>query len=192
MRIQPIEKPRGLGMRIAWWLSRRRLGVVMTPLKVIYARAPGFMRAGYAISTWTERGCRLEPELKLLVQTYVAGINGCGFCVDIARAMAVQQHVSLERFEALPVWETSPLFDPRQRAALAYAGEVTRTVHVGDETFEALRKQFDDEEVVQLTLLCAIESFYNRLNGPLEIESDGLCAIQQGRRGEAGAARAGA
>ena len=47
MRLEPIEKPRGLLMRIAYWLSRRQLGGVMSPLKVIYARAPKL--------AWTER-----------------------------------------------------------------------------------------------------------------------------------------
>jgi hypothetical protein len=31
-------------------------------------------------------------------------------------------------------------------------------------------------------ILGAVENFYNRLNIPLEIEEDGLCAIQQRRR----------
>ena len=40
MRLAPIEQPRSLLVRIAYWLSKRQLGKVMTPLKVIYARAP--------------------------------------------------------------------------------------------------------------------------------------------------------
>ena len=35
MRVQPVEKPRGLVNRIAYWMSRRQLGKVMTPLKVV-------------------------------------------------------------------------------------------------------------------------------------------------------------
>jgi hypothetical protein len=40
MRLEPIEKPRGLILRIAYWMSRRTLGAVMSSIKVIYARAP--------------------------------------------------------------------------------------------------------------------------------------------------------
>jgi hypothetical protein len=47
MRLAPIEKPPGLLLRIAYWLSRRQLGGVMSPLKVIYARAPSL--------SWTSR-----------------------------------------------------------------------------------------------------------------------------------------
>ena len=28
-------------------------------------------------------------------------INGCGFCVDITRAMAIRKHLGMEKFNAL-------------------------------------------------------------------------------------------
>jgi hypothetical protein len=34
-------------------------------------------------------------------------------------------------------------------------------------------------------ILGAVENFYNRINGALQIEEDGLCAIQQKRRAHA-------
>ena len=36
---------------------------------------------------------------------------------------------------------------------------------------------FDEREIAELTLSNAIENFYNLLNLPLEIESDGLEAL---------------
>jgi hypothetical protein len=44
MRLDPIEKPEGLLMRIAFWSTRRQLGKVITPVKVLYPRAPGMLR----------------------------------------------------------------------------------------------------------------------------------------------------
>ena len=41
MRLQPIEKPKRLMMRIAYFMTRRQLGKVMTPMKVVLARMPG-------------------------------------------------------------------------------------------------------------------------------------------------------
>jgi hypothetical protein len=40
MRLEPIEKPKGLRMRIAFWMTRRQLGKVITPIKVLYPRVP--------------------------------------------------------------------------------------------------------------------------------------------------------
>ena len=65
----------------------------------------------------------------------------------------------------------------RERAALAYAEEATRQKRVADETFARLQEHFNNREIVEITLLNAIENYYNLINLPLEIESDGLCAI---------------
>jgi alkylhydroperoxidase family enzyme len=63
--------------------------------------------------------------------------------------------------------------------------EATRSKTVGDATFERLREQFSEREIVEITFLNAIENFYNLINLPLEIEEDGLCAIQQQRHSRA-------
>jgi alkylhydroperoxidase family enzyme len=180
-RLEPIERPRHPLLRFAYWISRRRLGVVMTPLKVAYARAPKLALLGWRITTWVEKGTHLEPSLRLLVQADISAANGCGFCLDIARAMAVESHVGLDKFEALSEWATSPLFSERERAALAWAEEVTRHVRASDVSFERLRKSFDEREIVELTALVAIENYYNRIAIPLGLESDGLCALAQRR-----------
>jgi alkylhydroperoxidase family enzyme len=179
MRLEPIEKPKGILMRIAYWMTRRQLGKVMTPMKVVYPRMPGVLRLSYEIQKFELKGIRLEPALKFLVVTLAAQINGCGFCVDIARAMAIRQHLGMEKFNALSEYRTSPLFSNRERAALAYVEEATRHKRVSDATFEVLRKHFSDREIVEITWLNAVENYYNLINLPLEIESDGLCAIAQ-------------
>jgi AhpD family alkylhydroperoxidase len=179
MRLQPIEQPQGLMMRIAYWMTRRQLGKVMTPMKVIYPRMPGAMKVAYAIAKFEMKKIRLEPELKFMVTTLAALINGCGFCVDIAQAMAIREHVGTEKLNALFEYRTSPLFSARERAALAYVEEVTRHKRVSDATFETLRGHFREWEIVEITWLNAIENYYNLINLPLEIESDGLCAIAQ-------------
>ena len=38
--LSPIDQPRGLLMRIAFAMSRRQFGKVLTALKVLYARKP--------------------------------------------------------------------------------------------------------------------------------------------------------
>lgn len=181
MRLEPVEKPGGLMLKIAYWASRRRLGKVMTPMKVVYARMPKILRLSWNIAQFEEKAIRLDPGLKLLVKTLAAQVNGCAFCVDIAEAMAVQKHMSLEKFHALAEYRTSPLFPDRERAALAYVEEATRNKRVSDATFEALRKHFQEWEIVEITWLNALENYYNLINLPLGIESDGLCAIARGQ-----------
>lgn len=177
MRLAPIEKPSNLKMRLAYWMIRRRVGKVMTPAKVIYARLPESLNMMKAMSDLQEKGMRLDPELGFLVKTYVAGINQCAFCVDIGQAMAQHAGIDLDKFRHLHEYRTHERFTERDRAALDYADEATRHKAVSDDTFARLREHFSEREIVELTMLNAIENFYNLLNIPLEIESDGLCAV---------------
>jgi hypothetical protein len=47
MRLQPIDKPKGLMMRLAFAGSRRQFGKVLTPIKVLYTRVPAMLKVGY-------------------------------------------------------------------------------------------------------------------------------------------------
>ncbi len=181
MRLAPIEKPKHLVTRIVYWMTKRRLGKVMTPMKVVYARMPKIFRLVYEEVKLIENGITVDPMISFLVRSWVATINGCTFCVDIAQAVAIQKHMALEKFHALPEYRTNPLYSDRERAALAYVEEATRAKRVGDATFENLRRHFDEREIVEITWLNAIENYYNLINLPLEIESDGLCAIAERR-----------
>jgi AhpD family alkylhydroperoxidase len=181
MRLEPIDRAPTLTGRIASALMRRRLGKVITPARVIYNRVPAMYRVSWAIVRLLEAGLSLDARTRLLVQTWVAMLNRCSFCVDIARTQAVMDGLGLEKFQALPEWRASPLFDERERAALAYVEEATRERRVSDETFERVRKHYAERQLVELTILCAIENYFNLLNLPLGIEEDGLCAMAERR-----------
>lgn len=181
MRLAPIEQPRQLIAKIAYWMTRRRLGKVMTPMKVVYARVPALFRLAYTEINVIEKKLKVDAGLSILVRTWPAMINECTFCVDIAKAAAIQQHMTLEKLDALPQYRTSALYSARERAALAYVEEATRSKRVSDATFAELRHHFDEREIVEITWLNAIENYYNLINLPLGIESDGLCAIAERR-----------
>jgi len=185
MRLAPIEKPPTLKARVAGWMMKRQLGKVIMPALVVYNRVPALYDVSYALLKATRSGLSLDTGLRLLVQTWAAMINRCHFCVDIAQAQAVMEGIGLEKFYALPEWRESPLFSERERAALAFVDEATRSKRVDDATFERLREQFNEREIVEITFLNAVENFYNLINLPLEIEEDGLCAIQQQRHSRA-------
>lgn len=142
---------------------------------------PGSLKLTNEIVKFEMKGIQLEPQLHYMVVTLAPQINGCGFCMDLARAMAIREHLGMEKFNALSEYRTSPLFSDRERAALTYVEEITRQRRVSDATFEALRKQFSEREIVEITWLNAVENYYNLINIPLEIESDDFCAIAQAR-----------
>src|SRR4029453_14262085 len=149
MRLKPIEKPAGLMMRIAFWMTRRHLGKVITPMKVLYPRVPKMMKLSYEIQKFEMNGIRLEPGLRFMVGTLFFLINGCSFWVDIGRAVAIREHLAMEKLNALLEYRTSPLFSDRERAALAYVEEGTRHKRVSGATFETLRRHLGGGEMVE-------------------------------------------
>jgi alkylhydroperoxidase family enzyme len=177
MRLKPIEKPKGLLMRVAFWMTRRQFGKVLTPMKVMYPRVPGMLKAAYEIQKFETNGIHIEKGLHFMLGALISQINGCNFCVDISRAVAISEGVGTDKFNALAEYRNNPLFSDRERAALAYVEEATCHKRVSDTTFDALRKNFNEAEIVEITWLNAVHNYYNLLNIPLEIESDGLCAI---------------
>ena len=178
-RLEPIEKPKGLKLRIAYWATGRPYGRVPTPIKVVVSRMPKSIKAFTEIGKFEMKGIRLDKSLHHMIGTFVAGINGCGSCLDLGRAMAVQESLDMDKFNALPGYQTSPLFSDKERTALAYAEETTRYKRVSDNTFEELREHFSDEDIVDITRIVEIQYYYKMLNIPLEIHSDGLCYIAQ-------------
>ena len=177
MRLAPIERPQGWLLKTAYRMSRRRLGKAVTPLKVVYARSPAALKVSLAISKYLQKGVRLDRELVYLIESYVARMNGCGFCVDIAQSFAMREGVDLAKVHDVDNYRLDPRFTPRDRAALAYVEMVTRHRHADDDTFAALKEPFTDTEIGVITLINASENYYNLINAPLGIESDGLCAL---------------
>jgi alkylhydroperoxidase family enzyme len=177
VRLQPVERPRGLMMRLAYWMIRRRFGKVIMPVKVVYPRVPKSMRVSYEISKLMDDGFSLDKELQFLLHAHIAQVNQCHFCTDIAEAMVLRETGSLEKVKKLPRYHEDPAFTAAERAALGYVEEVSQTKTAGDSAFEELRRHFSDKQIVEITLLNAFENYYNLVNRPLGIESDGLCAL---------------
>ena len=173
MRLEPIERPSSLLVRLAYLVSKRQLGAVMTPMKVIYARVPRLLRASLSLMRAGD-SLSLDPALKLLIATQSSLLNGCGFCADLHRAQAIQAKLGRERFRDLEDYAQSPHFSERERAALTYTEEITRHRKVSDATFERLRAHFSEKEIVELTWLNAVGNYFNLMAVPLGLESDDL------------------
>ena len=178
MRLEPIEHPQGLMIKMAYFFARRRFGKVITPMKVVTARVPKSARVSYEIAKLMEHGFTLDKQLQALLHIRISQVNQCDFCIDIgpgvrAAAKAARWTRSTGSRPSAP----TPAFTPVERAALAYVEEVSQTKTSSDATFAELRRHFSDAQIAEITLLNAFENFYNLTNRPLGIESDNLCAL---------------
>jgi AhpD family alkylhydroperoxidase len=179
LRLAPIDRPRGLLLRLFNWLVRRRLGKVMMPSRVIYARFPTLLWRQLPLYHLFEQGLSLEPDLRHLIEVQVSTLNGCTFCADLHRANAQLERVAREKLSALNDFEMHATFTTRERAALAFVTEIARNHCASDATFERMRVVFTEREIVEITWLQAFTTYLNRMAAPLGIGSDGFCAMQE-------------
>lgn len=175
-RLKPIENPKSLKLKLVYWLIKKKIGKVVTPVKVSISRFPALMGMASAMAKVDKR-FTIDQKLRHLIGIYTATMNGCAFCVDMGKASAQQKKLDTHIFDDLLRFEESERFTPAEKAALAYVDDVNRNKHVSDETFKRLQRYFSEKEIVQITVLNAIENFNNLTNAPLNIGSDELCEI---------------
>jgi AhpD family alkylhydroperoxidase len=136
----------------------------MSPRLNAYKAAPDAMKALTSLENYVQ-GCGLEASLIDLVKTRASQINGCAFCIYLHTHAAYARGESEERLYLLDAWRESPLYNARERAALAWTEAVTLVsqTHVPDAIYGEAREQFSEEELVKLTLLIATINAWNRV-----------------------------
>jgi len=108
--LAPIERPRGLIMKLVYAMTRRRFGKVLTPLKVHSARLPVAFGSFYGKISSLDKRLTVAPGLALLIRAQVARLNVCLFCMDIGRSFAIKEMMNEAKFDALDEYRTSTLF----------------------------------------------------------------------------------
>jgi AhpD family alkylhydroperoxidase len=176
-RLAPIDRPVGLLQRLMVWYFRLRFGRVMSALRVVYPRIPGFTFGHMALVRFAQVGLSLEPVLRHRVELRVSARNRCGFCGDLNKAMALLEGHEEALLDTANEPLDSPLYDGRTRAALAYVDEVLRDHDVQQPTFDALRAHFDERQITELVWLTAFTNYHNMMARPLGLSSDGFCEL---------------
>ncbi len=179
-KLAPIENPTGLMMKLVYWLTRRKYGKVMTPLKVINARLPLSFGMYVQKLEGLEKKYVLPQHIAVLVRTHVAQLNSCKFCIDIGKMEAIKHFPDQqEKFFNVSSYKSSALFTAPEKAALQFAEELTLDKHIRDQTFAETQKHFSEREIVEIAWAVTREHIYNIMNLAFDIESDGFCQIPE-------------
>jgi len=173
--LPPIEKPRGLMLKLAYFFTRKQFGKVLTPLKVHSARLPIGFGQFYAKIGQLDKKLQLPPETIMLIREQVARTNVCLFCIDIGRAFTIKASMNQAKFDALEQYRSSPLFTDAERAALDYVTELTKEKKVNPDTFSHMSRHYSERQICEIVWLVASEHVYNMTNIGLNIHSDKLC-----------------
>jgi AhpD family alkylhydroperoxidase len=103
--------------------------------------------------------------LRELVRLRASQLNGCAYCVDTHSADAASAGESAQRLQAVAVWNESPFFTERERAALRFTEVVTRVAdtRVPQEEYDAVAAQWSPDEVGALLALVVTINAWNAI-----------------------------
>jgi AhpD family alkylhydroperoxidase len=153
--------PSRLVMSQGWALTKE---TIMTPRLDTFAAAPAPMKSWLDWSLGVQKN-GLEDSLMELVKIRASQINGCARCLHMHTADARKHGETEERLYLLDAWRESPLYNERERAALAWTEALTLVseTHAPDDVYRALQAQFTEHEQVVLTLLIVAINGWNRI-----------------------------
>jgi AhpD family alkylhydroperoxidase len=187
------DQQAGLQVKIAYFFTRRMLAQLagrsvpdgIEPLRV-YARVPGLLKGIGSLEQATAKRAklrRLDDRIRALAELRAATLTQCEYCIDLGSAVSRGWGLADAELLALPGYRTSELFSDVDKLVLDYAtGMSTTPVDVPDELFARLRAHFDDDQLLELTHVIALENMRGRFNLALGVGaagySDGLvCAV---------------
>ncbi len=185
-RIEGMSRSRTLVARLAFFLSRRSYGRVISPARVYALDSRLLLGVGLMeeVQEWAKQ---TSAPVKQLARMLVAWRIGCPWCLDFGTSTSEKLGVTDEQLRALPDYEHSSLFSEEERTVLRYADAMTRTpVRVPDALFESLKAFYTDRQILEMTAAIAWENFHARVNHALGLEAEGVAGqvclvLEEGR-----------
>ncbi len=149
-----------------------RRGALINVYKLLL-HAPALADIWLALINAFRTDSALDARLRELVIIRVGHLNRVDYVVrQHVPALALPAGLTQPECAALADWHRTPLFDARERAALAYADAMTRDVQVPDTVFAALRSHFDERRIVELSILIGTYNMHTRVVAALGIDPE--------------------
>lgn len=124
--------------------------------------APPVAEGWLRLMTAVRQRSTLSGRLRELVILWIGIENGAAYEVAAHTPIGLAEGIGQEQIDALAHWESAGCFDAGERAALAYAQAMTRSVHVPDTVATEVRVHFNAREVVELTVTIASYNMVSR------------------------------
>jgi len=130
-----------------------------------FAQSPELFKKFVEFGTLVKSGA-MEASILNLVDVRASQMNGCGFCLDMHVKQAKIHGERELRLHHVAIWRESPLFSPRERAALAWTEVLTHLPEHGvpDDIYEQVRAQLSEKELSDLSFAIMTINAWNRLN----------------------------
>lgn len=112
----------------------------------------------------------VDRRIKELVYLAASLTNECAYCSAAHRASAGKAGITENEIRAMATEQYQDFSEP-ERAVIQYARELTAEASA-NHSGEALHKIFNDEQVVEITLVAAMANFTNRFNNGLGVQPE--------------------
>jgi AhpD family alkylhydroperoxidase len=179
------ERAAGWAGRLVYRFARRRFGAVPEPFAVA-RHHHGVFWASMVAELAYQRACtKLPVTVRELAVYRTATQVGCQWCVDFGTMLQRLEGLDVERLKHIDEYATSPLYDPLERMAIAYADAMTaQPPTVTDEQVAELEAALGRAGLVELTTQIGLENMRARTNHSLGITGQGFdaaCAVRLGQ-----------
>jgi alkylhydroperoxidase family enzyme len=116
------------------------------------------------------RASCIDPKLRELAILTVGYCTGSQYEIAHHQSHAEKAGVSRGQLKAVAQFDTSPLFNEREKAVMAFARESTHRVDVNDAVWNAVAEFLSEPELIALTLTVAWYNSGVRIMGALAID----------------------
>jgi len=183
-RIDGVPQDRAaLTVKVIYWFMRRGMkkltgreaahGSGIEPVE-LWAHQPKMMTGMGKFQQAVRKGKAVDERLKNLVEVKGAQMIGCEYCLDLGSQICRNSGLSDEELLALARYGDSDLFTEREKVALDYTvGVMLTPVDVSEELFARVKKNFSDEQLVEITALVTVVNL-DRFNAAFGVGSAGF------------------
>jgi alkylhydroperoxidase family enzyme len=115
----------------------------------------------------------LSPRLREIIIIRVAVLNKVEYVINVHRStFAAADGVSHEECDALLNEDVGGGFSDSERAVIALTDAMTVSIDVDRRTFDEARRYFDEQQIVELTVLIGAYNMHTRVVCALEIDPE--------------------
>ncbi len=168
---------------VRWFLRRQRrvYGEVLAP-SWLWGRLPGaFLGMLGLLAVFQRKRYPVDAGLRSLVSIRIAQMNGCHFCVDLNAYNYLKNAGDEDKAQRVGEWRQHSGFTAAERAALAWAEQVTKDcAAIDDQALEQIRHHYSEDQVTALTAWIGFQNMSAKFNAALGAEEHGFCAVPSG------------
>ncbi|HEX4274559.1 MAG TPA: carboxymuconolactone decarboxylase family protein [Bryobacteraceae bacterium] len=110
----------------------------------------------------------VDRRIREAVYLAVSFVNECSRCISYHTRTALEAGISASEIRQIET-ENDQHFSPKERTALQFARELTRTCSVADDARYRTQELFSTDEFVELTMIVGLANFTNRFNNGLPV-----------------------